>query len=134
VDCGLRIEDWGLGIEDCGLWIEERRGAAWALEADHRTLGCETIQVRAVLPSGCGVPPQTVSGASRAGLSSQLSQDSSGTLPATVSATRHAPAECTAALNRSARLRWPVRAFRRFRRAVAVDLGVAVMQRLDLSR
>ncbi|MCX6864782.1 MAG: integron integrase, partial [Verrucomicrobia bacterium] len=49
---------------------------AHALEPDHRTLGRENIQVRAVLPSGCGVPPQTVLGASRAGLSSQLSEGS----------------------------------------------------------
>ncbi|MCX6866954.1 MAG: hypothetical protein NTV46_12200 [Verrucomicrobia bacterium] len=56
---------------------------AWALEPDHRTLGRENIQVRAVLPSGCGVPPQTVPGASRAGLSSQLSQDSSDPPPET---------------------------------------------------
>ena len=46
-------------------------------------LGRETITVRAVLPSGCGVPPQAVPGASRAGLSSQLSEGSSGPLPDT---------------------------------------------------
>ncbi len=38
---------------------------ARSLEPDHRTLGRETIHVRAVLPSGCGVPPQAVPGASR---------------------------------------------------------------------
>ena len=54
---------------------------AHSLETAHRTLGRENIQVRAVLPSGCGVPPQTVPGASRAGLSSQLSQGFSDPLP-----------------------------------------------------
>ena len=56
---------------------------AHSLETAHRTLARETITVRAVLPSGCGVPPQTVPGASRAGLSSQLSEGSSGPLPDT---------------------------------------------------
>ena len=56
---------------------------AWSLVPDHRTLGPETIRVRPILPSGCGVPPQAVPGASRAALPSQPAHDPSGPLPET---------------------------------------------------
>ena len=57
---GILIIPWAPDYDWQGLADQ-----AWALEPDHRMLGRETIQARAVLPSGCGLPPQTVPVASR---------------------------------------------------------------------